>query len=637
MSIWTSFFNRRKPILPVAAPVVAPPPAAVMCAPAVRDTRSAEWYPMVLETVDSLYQQELGRNADTSGLANYLFRAREDGKDAEWMRTDIRKSTEWIEREATIPNPNENAGFALAVYDADGQEVTGHSIIIHRTDTGAQVTERNGCKFYELFELPEGDYVYLINADGKNSVMNNVKLLKNTQIDVTLTNAITNPNLLNGDIVIRGRQTFVNGQPRILQFCHAMALFSQAVHGQWDEVERQIKVIALYYGGFRFCDTLGYWDKNRPGDTAWSAWEGKEVTRYPFLSWGQRQIPETPDYDAQMERFLLIADKYGMKVMHDRGDLNAWSRAQKMEHMRLNGRLYARLGDVGKRVLGGLWSINEAWQNGGEDIQVLVDMINAFKDGAGWLPTVVGLSASGGETPSWFLPDMPQEYRDANWGSELPEALKALGRSPATVMTIHGARGVDNLPNMLEHYFGYGYDDTLRRFNKPVWNTEPIGGGKGVSVGELNDVETLVGAHLQMLITGQISTFMSGAGVWGSGPIESMPGFKEVARLSTFLPSDIAGFQTVIHAGTGRPFSHKSILVANDPTRFDQAIHDDGRFVAVWHTIEAAAKPLYVQRNCSEFTVINPVTGVVESQGSIRAGQQLTHTGKVRLVIGRLA
>jgi len=134
-----------------------------------------------------------------------------------------------------------------------------------------------------------------------------------------------------------------------------------------------------------------------------------------------------------------------------------------------------------------------------------------------------------------------------------------------------------------------------------------------------------------------VSTFMSGAGVFGKGRIEDMPAFKEVARLSSFLPQDIATFPTVVDAGTNRPFSHKSVLVANDPTRFDQAIADDGRFVAVWHTIEEAAKPLTVQRSCSEFKVINPVTGEVESDGPITAGQKLTHNGKVRLVVGRLA
>lgn len=449
---------------------------------------------------------------------------------------------------------------------------------------------------------------------------------------------VPNANRLEGDIEVRGRVIYVDGKPRITQWCHAMDLFSRAVNGRWAEVEDQLRVIAQYYAGIRFSDNLGYWDKNRPGDSSqWSAWAGKEVTRYAFRAFSGTWIPATPDYDAQLERFLMLVDSFGLRVMHDRGDLNAYSRIQKLEHMRLNGRLYARLGDVGRRVLGGLWAINEPWQNGGEDIQVMVDMINAFREGAGWLPAVVGLGSPGGELPDWFMPNAPREEREANWGAELPQALIALGRSPATVMTVHGLRDVRNMPNMLEHYFGYGYDGTLRGANKPVWNTEPIGGGDGVSVGELNDVEALVGIHLQMIMSGCVSTFMSGAGVFGKGRIEDMPAFKEVARLSSFLPQDIATFQTVIHAGTGRPFSYKSILVANDPTRFDQAIHDDGRFVAVWHTIEEAAKPLLVQRSCSEFKVINPVTGEVESDAPVAAGQRLTHNGKVRLVVGRLA
>lgn len=451
---------------------------------------------------------------------------------------------------------------------------------------------------------------------------------------------VQNPNKLEGDTVIHGRVISVGGVPRIHQYCHAMDLFSRAVHGHWDEVEDQLRVIAQYYAGIRFCDNLGYWDKNRPGDpTQWSAWAGKEVNRYPFVAFSGTQIPATPNYDAQLERFLLLVDSFGLRVMHDRGDLNSLSLQQKLVHMRLLGTLYARLGDTGRRVLGGLWACNEAWQNGGEDIQVLNNMILGFKEGSGgWLPAVVGLSAPGGSTPDWFMPGAPQAERDANWGSEMPQSFIALSGSPATVMTCHGARDVRNIANMLEHYFGYGYDSTIRNHNKPFWNTEPVGGGDGVSVGELNDVEALCGVHLEMLITGQISTFMSGAGVFGKGRIEDMPGFYEVARLSTFLPQDIATFQTVIHAGANRPFSHKSILVANDPTRFDQAISNDGRFCAVWHTVETAPKPLMVQRSCSEFKVIDPVTGDVEFDGVITAGQApLTHNGKVRLVVGRLA
>lgn len=446
---------------------------------------------------------------------------------------------------------------------------------------------------------------------------------------------IVNHNRFDGDITVTGRVIRVDGQPRLPLFCHAMELFSACTHNRWDDVRSQLEEIAKYYTGIRFCDVLGYWDKNRPGTAAWSAWEGKEVTPIGFRSYGERAIPATPDYYGQLERFLTMCHDVGLRVMHDRGDMNAWSRDQKLEHMRNLGRLYTR---VDRRVLGGLWACNEAWQNGGDDITVLVDMIQAFKQGSnGWLPAVVGLSAPGGELPAWFLSNASQDERERNWGSELPQSFIAFGRNPATVMTCHGLRDSNNIANMLEHYFGYGYDPDIRKANKPLWNTEPVGGGDGVSVGQVNDVELLCGIAGIALLTGQPWTHMSGNGVFWKGRIEQHPGFYQVARLTTWIPQDVATYQTVIHAGAGRSFSAQSILIANDPTRFDQAIHDDGRFVAMWHTAEGGAKALRVQRACREFKVIDMITGAVEHDGAVTAGQQLKHNGKARLVIGRLA
>lgn len=59
------------------------------------DGKSLEWYATASETIQALYQQELRRDADFGGWANWLYHAREGGKNAEWIRSQIRESAEW--------------------------------------------------------------------------------------------------------------------------------------------------------------------------------------------------------------------------------------------------------------------------------------------------------------------------------------------------------------------------------------------------------------------------------------------------------------------------------------------------------------------------------------------------------------
>lgn len=435
-------------------------------------------------------------------------------------------------------------------------------------------------------------------------------------------------------------RTFDDDGDKIVQMCHAMSLFALFVRNP-DKAKRQAVAVAQRYGGVRVCNVLGYWDRNRPGHPdRWVAWKGKEVTPFGFMSYGQRSISPTADYYGKYREFLTMLFDAGLKIMDDRGDLNAWSRSQKLQHMTELGRLYRSL-PFGREVLGGLWGINEAWQNGASrvegGVQLCVDMVNAFKDAAGWLPDVVGLSAPGGTAPDGH------EY-----GAELPDDINAWAVSPATAATIHGSRAINE--HLIPHYFGYGYDRTIRNNRKKVWNTEPLGGGRGVSVGELNDVELLCGMHAQMLATGQESTFMSGNGVFGGAPasydgevengildapIEDMPGYEEVSRISELLPSDIHAFDNIFHSGS--LFADRRVVAANDPTRFDTSKHADGRFVAVVHTFNGQARPLELQRDCSEFKVYDIVTHGVDRDGPASRGTQFRHNGRVRLVVGRLA
>ena len=448
-----------------------------------------------------------------------------------------------------------------------------------------------------------------------------------------------NANRIVGVLHQRGWVTFDDNGDKIPLMAHAMSLFALFVRNP-AAAKRQAQALALKYGGARVCDVLGYWDRSRPGTpNPWAAWITKEVTPFGFMSYGQRGISPTPDYYVRKREFVTMMFECGLKIMDDRGDLNALTRNQKLQHMRENGRIYGSL-PFGREVLASLHAVNEGWQNGASldegGTQLCREMLEAFRDGAGWLPDCCGLSAPGGVAPDGH------EY-----GAEMPDDIKAWSVDPATIMTIHGSRSINE--HLIPHYFGYGYDRTIRNTGKKVWNTEPIGGGRGVSVGELNDVEILCGVAAQALATGQQFTFMSGNGVWGGAPgswdgsvqgqldapIEDMPGYEEIARIPSLLPADIAHFGNVFHAGS--LFADRRIVAANDPTRFDTAMHADGRFAAVVSTYTGGARPLAVQRNCADFTVYNLVTGETERSGAISRGETFTHGGRVRLVVGRLA
>ena len=443
----------------------------------------------------------------------------------------------------------------------------------------------------------------------------------------------SNPNRLTGNVTREARVVSDDSGPRIVMACHFMEGFSAFCHGKTIgalDVKTQLEIIAEKYAAVRNLDVLGYWDENRPGDSdEWVAWGGREVTPISFVANSGKTIPATPNYWDRKREYVTLLHDLGLKILDDRGDMNSWTKQQKLDHMRDNGTFYASL-PFGREVLLGVWAINEAWQNGGDDRDLLCEMISAFEEGAGWLPAIRGLSSPGGSSDPDALAatDPPM----TTWEPEMPDSFEYWSKEPASAITCHGNRG--DHTHIVEHYFGYGYDEQIRGTGQPVENTEPVGGGDGVSVGQVNDPELLCALTAAALLGGQCWTFMSGNGVFWNGPIEDMPGFDEVARLPSFLPTDIATFPVVCHAGTR--FQGIRILAAVDPTRAEHAIAPDGRFVIVVHTQEQGGNALPCERSCEDFTVINMVTGETERTGPLRTGETYQHPGVARLVVGRL-
>lgn len=409
-------------------------------------------------------------------------------------------------------------------------------------------------------------------------------------------------------------------------FCHDGSAFTDWVHGDRDAVRDRVRrQRAAGYVGQRTFTIVGYYDRNRPGDrTEWNAWGGRECTPIPFQAFSGRQIQATPNYyDLKREYLQMLADEQ-MTVLDDRGDLVAFSEPQALEHMRVNGLLYASLGDTGKRVLAGLHACNEGWQNlprDRETPEMCAAMLNAFRAGSGgWWPDMRGLSA-------------PEVGED-------PTHLVAWAANPATVITVHGSRQVN--PHLIPHYFNYGRD-VRPMTGQLVISLEPIGDGLGVSVGRTNDPEVLAGIAVVCLISGTIPVFMSGRGVWGEkgadgpGGIHTHAGFHEVARVATLLPKDVMRWPVVQHSGRTQNRRFVEAGETEGTPRLDFALDPGtGRFAGLLHATDWA--PVKILQSCADFTITDLNTGHVERQGPINAGQMLDHRyRRARLVTGRLA
>lgn len=409
--------------------------------------------------------------------------------------------------------------------------------------------------------------------------------------------------------------------PVLPLFCHYMEAFSAWVHGKTVgglTVEQQCqRIAAAGFQGIRVLDVLGYYDQ---------AWGGKEITPIGFRNKSGAQVPATPDYYAKKRAFLEMVHGLGLKVLDDRGDLNAWSHQQKLDHMRKNGDLYASMGDVGWSVLAGVWACNESWQNGVPDHSEAAQMLMAFGEGGPGLPDMRGLSW-GAANNDWT----------ADPTGELIPSMKHWSIAPATVITMHGSRTAQG-EHLTAHYLGYGfYENELRSYGKRAMNTEPIGGGEGITVGRVDDPERLTGIATEAILSGQGWTFMSGAGVFWERPIENEPGFQAVANLHKWLPRDLHSFQTIGHAS-------KSYAILRDPNpgqihvRGDYAIHGDGRFVLNVFNDGRDRTALPFARACAECRVIDVVGDRVQSDRPRAVGERFEEPYTwSRLVIGRLA
>ena len=119
-------------------------------------------------------------------------------------------------------------------------------------------------------------------------------------------------------------------------------------------------------------DVLGYWDATAPGDVdQWVAWKGREVTPIEFIAYSGRTIPPTPDYWERKRDYVTMLPRSGLKILgrpgrHEQLDPPAEARSHASRTASSTPRCR-----LGARCSAGVWAINEAWQNGGDDCELL--------------------------------------------------------------------------------------------------------------------------------------------------------------------------------------------------------------------------------------------------------------------------
>jgi len=159
------------------------------------------------------------------------------------------------------------------------------------------------------------------------------------------------------------------------------------------------------------------------------------------------------------------------------------------------------------------------------------------------------------------------------------EELNAWSIPPADLFDVHGYRG-GRWWDKVRHIFSIPYEGQPNK--RLGWQGEPTGPGAAVSVTENKhelDDHTLAAMCAMSLMSRQAWCYMSGPGVLFDSPIDAQPGFWTVPRMRDAVYKDVMGFSRLIHGGTR--WANERVFEALGETRCDQALSDDGRFVAV--------------------------------------------------------
>ncbi len=121
--------------------------------------------------------------------------------------------------------------------------------------------------------------------------------------------------------------------------------------------------------------------------------------------------------------------------------------------------------------------------------------------------------------------------------SEEPDRLYA-SVTYGQVAAVHVTR--DPIVNAIKRTAGLVFwEGNWRAFPVPFWHTEPAGPGKD-SYAAQNDPANLTALYSMQSLTGAASNYFNGPAVRGDGPLESTWGFKELPKILSVLPENVA-------------------------------------------------------------------------------------------------
>jgi len=307
----------------------------------------------------------------------------------------------------------------------------------------------------------------------------------------------------------------------------------------------------------------------------------------------------TDDFWGQLGRLGDLLDSYGVKGGYNLGDYKLFPNAGSHSNFfrELGRHLKSRSNCTAAYVFGG----NEAWQTGADSKEEISDALESFK--AECNTVIVTTTAP----PSEHVDDI-QEWCDGDF------------------YAIHGYRaGEDH--DRIRHIFSCPWEG-----NPPVtygFQDEPTGPGDEVSVKsshcyEGRDVDSnhICALAIQSLMCNQGYNYFCGAGVKSDTPIESYPGFYEVAKACKLIvPIDIMGWPGVFHFGGSQ--SHQRVFspCAEDTLRFDHRISHDGRIFGIFYGDEGHTRAR-CERAC--FLSFVGFDGVVQPERQFDLGQEIS-------------
>lgn len=340
----------------------------------------------------------------------------------------------------------------------------------------------------------------------------------------------------------------------------------------------------------------------------------------PYWEQAERTIgPDVvPDYWALVRAFADALRARDLWWLVSQGDLPRLPRADAEGFMRRLGAVLREAGGA-DRVCG-VDAGNEAWNGGEADPAGLRRWVDAFR---AELPVDV-----------WSLTSAPSEE------------VEDLDRYAGSVYDVHGDRS-GHVGDKVRHAFSIAYEGRPR-CRLGVQSEPPGAWSPGSLVSAMAFHEEMDGEAIALLtaihlLARQASVYFSSPGVRvrERGEFRRMPGFETAARVGRALPADLMTFRALIHGGSAH--RGRRVLAASEVDgtliRVDQAIHDDGRFVAViypaapgeWRVEVPVERDLWI-------TELDPERVIWSAAQPRRAGESVALRFRHgRVVMGRIA